>query len=434
MDIAIIGLWHLGEVYSVCLSELGNKVYGIDENLEVINKLNEGNPPLEEPNLKKLLKKNLESKRLNFYSDYETIKKCNVVWITIDTPVIKNDKAKFGVIIETIKKLLPLIQNNSLIIISSQLPVKSSDNIIKYIQENRPNLEFQFAYLPENLILGEAVESFNNQKFVIVGSYNSEAIEKIRLIFKELKCVIQPMSPVSAEMVKHARNSFLATSLSFIYDIADVCEAIGADVVDVSTALRFDSRIGPKAYLDASIGFSGGTLGRDLQYLLQQGKLSNLKLPVIKAVYLKNQLRKKTILNRLIKLLNKWDNQKITFFGITYKSGTSTLRRSLATELIKETYKSGIDISICDPFIKEKELQIALKNIKYTYYKDPYKAVNGSQAIIIITPWNDLKEINFKKLQEETKAPHLYFDARNFFVKQEKEIKSCGFNYLGVGR
>jgi len=289
--IGVLGLWHLGEIFSSGLAHLGHKVVGIGDDIKVIQDLSQCLPPLPEPGLEDLLRSNIEAGRLSFTDNVKEIRDCNVLWVAFDTPVNEKDVADMKVIYGALKKVLPYLQEGVLIAVSSQLPAGSSKKIKEIISELRPSLHFDYVYTPENLCLGKAVECFFNPDRIVIGADSEKAAEKIRDIFLGIETDFLCMSVASAEMSKHALNAFLATSLSFIYDISDICEIVGADITEVSAALRSDSRIGRQAYLDSSIGFSGGTLGRDLKALMAVAKDNSLTLPVISSVFEKNVKR-----------------------------------------------------------------------------------------------------------------------------------------------
>ncbi|MFZ2202568.1 MAG: nucleotide sugar dehydrogenase [Microgenomates group bacterium] len=434
MTIGVIGLWHLGEIFSVCLSDLGIKVIGVDENGSVIDGLNRGHPPIVEPKLDQLLRKNLANSRLHYTSDFRSLRKCSVLWLTFDTPVDGRDRADATVIIQALAKSLPYLRNNVLVIVSSQLPVGTSQQIINFIKKTRPRLKFEYAYVPENLRLGEAVDSFFQPGRIVIGADQATTQKKVIAILKNLKTNFLTMNLISAEMVKHALNAFLATSLSFIYDIADTCEAVGGDIVAVSEALKTDPRIGSRAYLDASLGFSGGTLARDLQYLLEAARKRHLSTPVIKAALVKNKHRSDLLFRKLVHHLATLENKKIALFGLTYKAGTPTLRRSLALDLARRLNRLGVRLSLCDPLVQTTEVNTVLKNIHPEFSADPYTAVKDCQAVIFVTPWEQLKDLNFEKLRRQMKRPTVFFDARNYFYQTESKLKQLGFTYIGVGR
>ncbi|MBI5413008.1 UDP-glucose/GDP-mannose dehydrogenase family protein [Candidatus Peregrinibacteria bacterium] len=428
--IAVVGLWHLGEIFSAGLADLGHTVIGIDSDKKIVANFQKGIPPLAERGLADLIKKNTDKKRLSFSAKLEELKNCDIVWLAFDTPVTKHDEVDLKPIWDFFKLAIPLFKQNSLIAISSQIPVGSCQKIQKFINEKRPKLAFDLAYVPENLQLGQAVKSFFEPKKIVVGAAKKTVIKKIEEIFAPLHTVILPMKIASAELSKHALNSFLATSLSFIYDIADVAKAYGADIVEVTRALRSDERIGQKAYLDASIGFSGGTLARDLRILLKKADEVQIDLPVISGVFKKNKVRRDLAVKYLTEHLGSLQGKKIAVFGFTYKSGTATLRRALALEIIPKLLTAGAIVRVHDPMADPEEVKKAL-SVKF--FANPYNCAKDCHAVMIITNWLEFKKLNLKKLKLCLKSPFLFFDTRNFFYDQEKSIRRVGFTYIGIG-
>jgi len=434
MKIGVIGLWHLGEVYSACLASLGNIVVGIDEDVEVVDNLNKAIVPLQEPKLQEIVRANIKKKRLKYTTDFRQLTECDVTWITIDIPVDKWDRANLNKLFALVKKALPHIKNSSLIVVSSQLPVGTFVKISEFIKVNRPNFKFDYAYVPENLRLGEAVDSFLKPSRIVIGIDNDRRKEELVQIFRKLKTNILTVNVASAEMIKHATNAYLATSLCFIYDIADICEKVGADVTEVSRGLRADERIGEKAYLDASAGFSGGHLARDLQYLRKVAKSKKISLPVINSVISKNNYRKKIVFDKIGPLLGSFKGKTITFFGITYKSGTPTLASSLPLTVAKEALLMGSKINLCDPWVNKEEIKKEIPQSKFSYFADPYKSAKSSNVIICITPWDQLKKLDYEKIAGLMTSPKIFFDARNYFFKERKMIDQAGIMYIGIGR
>jgi len=429
--IATVGIWHLGEIYSAGLAGLGHEVIGVSDDKSVIDGLLKNIPPLPEPQLEELIAKNQSSGRLRYSTDFSEIKKCSVFWITFDTPVDDNDESDLSPIFEAIKKSAPYLQDDVLFVVSSQVPVGTGKKIKKLIKEIRPNLDFHYVYTPENLRLGEAVKCFFEPSRVVVGADNNEGFRRIGDIFSGIRAEILEMSPASAEMAKHALNSFLATSISFINDIADVCEKNGADVLDVIKALKLDPRIGPKAFLDAGLGFSGGTLGRDLKSLIRASQEAQLKLPVIESALQKNNDRPIVIVEKLNSLLGGLNKKIIAIFGLTYKTGTRTLRRSRSLEIAKLLSSRGAMLHFYDPHVLKEEIP----NIKNSViFNDPYKAAEGIDALIFITPWPEFKKLHFGLLSEKTKINAVLFDTSNFLYNEAAVIKDAGFHYLGIGR
>ncbi|MBI4994661.1 UDP-glucose/GDP-mannose dehydrogenase family protein, partial [Candidatus Peregrinibacteria bacterium] len=310
-----------------------------------------------------------------------------------------------------LERTLPYIKPDTLVVVTSQVPVGTSEKIKDFIKSARPDIQCGYVYTPENLRLSEAVKCFLDPGRVVVGVERDEDFEKIREIFSPLRAELLRMSVVSAEVGKHALNSFLATSISFANDIADICEVVNADILDVIKVLRTDPRIGPKAFLTAGLGFSGGTLGRDLRVLMPIIKANHIEPSVIEAVFEKNSLRKHLVKNKLSDLFGSLRGKTVSFFGLTYKAGTKTLRRSMAIEIAKECVAAGAIVRLHDP---EADIREVKELIDTFFSKDPYETAEGAEAIVVMTPWPVFKELDFSKLAGLTKTSKILFDTTNF--------------------
>ena len=429
--IAILGLWHLGEVYSAGLAELGHQVVGISEDEALIANFKKGEPPLPEPGLKELIVKNQLEGRLRYSVDFSEIAKANVLWLAFDTPVNDEDDVDLSPIWNALEKSLPYLSTSVLLIVSSQIPVGTSEQIRDFLRRSRSDLKLSYLYIPENLRLGEALRCFMEPGRIVVGGYDPEAFKEARLIFSKLQADFLEMSPASAEMAKHALNAFLATSVSFINDIADLCEKTGADILDVTRALRSEPRIGPKAFLDAGLGFSGGTLGRDLKVLLAASEKFNSPLPVISGVFKKNLSRKDLIIQKISGALGGLSGKSLALLGLTYKPGTRTLRRSRAIEIAQALRDAGALLRLSDPEVDENELS-TLGHFDFSH--DPYESARLSEAVILLTPWPIFKNLDFKKLGVLVRPQAVFFDTSNFLWDKDKEINAAGFRYFGIGR
>jgi UDPglucose 6-dehydrogenase len=308
--------------------------------------------------------------------------------------------------------------------------VGTSRRAIAAIRTARPTLEFSYAYIPENLRLGTAIRSFLDEKRFIVGTDSAAALSRAHEILAGIGGEIVSMSIESAEMAKHAMNAWLALSISFTNDLADLCEAEGADVEQVIGALKSEPRIGQKAYLFAGIGFSGGTLGRDLRALLAAGSQKGVELPVISSILAKNESRTDSLIRRLEKTLGSLNGATIAILGITYKPGTSTLRRSLPLAIESELRKRGALVRLYDPLAIPDEV------VHFTdspFFSDAYTAAEGSRAVLVLTPDRALRELDFKKLASVMRSPVLV-DGQNILIAQETAIKESGFIYVSIGR
>lgn len=429
--IAVLGLWHLGEIYSAGLAELGHEVFGISDDEKVVAGLTKDIPPLPEPRLGELLSKNRKAGRLHFTMDLSAIGKCDVLWVTFDTPVDDDDVADLSPTWDALRVSAPHLKNGTLIVVSSQVPVGTSKKIMELVAKENPGANVDYVYTPENLRLGEAVKCFFEPERIVVGSFTEGGFKRIGEIFSPLKANVVRMSPASAEITKHAMNAFFATTISFINDIADICEKEGGDVQDVITALRGDSRIGSRAALGAGLGFSGGTLGRDLRALMRKADEDGISLPVITSAFEKNRTRLIAVAERLREILGELKGKTIAVFGLTYKPGTKTLRRSRALELAARWSAEGAALRLHDPAAAEEEIP-SIQNA--SFHGDIYAAAEKSDACVIATPWPEYKDINLEKLARAARPKAAFFDTANLFYGREEELKRVGFNYYGIGR
>ncbi len=432
MKIAVVGLWHLGEVVSAGLAELGHTIFAIDNNKKVVTNFKEGILPLLEKDVAASVVRHIKNGSLSFSTDFRQMKDCDAVFLTFDTPVGEDDKSDITNLQQSTIKLARYIKDDALFVVMSQVPVGTTKRLFQSIKKHNPKFSGQVVYFPENLQLGKALECFLFPERVVVGAEIESAFLKLDQIIARVKCPRIKMNIASAEIAKHALNSFLATSLSFIYNISDVCEMAGGDITDVARALRSDSRIGQAAYLDSSLGFSGGTLMRDLRTLSGFAKKNKKQLEVINGVLQTNINRRKILTDRLRVLLKiPLSKTNISILGVTYKPGTSTLRRSLALELIGMLRQEKVGIKVFDPQALDQEFQ---KETGLRLSKTAEEAARGCHALLLVTAWPEFSSLSFKKIKEVMVPPYLFFDTRNFLKSQEKEIKKAGFLYYGIGR
>ncbi|MCW4029812.1 MAG: nucleotide sugar dehydrogenase [Candidatus Bathyarchaeota archaeon] len=428
VSVCVVGIWHLGSIYSACLAELGYHVTGVDADSEKVSRLNEGVPPLFEPGLDELISKNIQQKRLRYTTDLEAaVKDSSFILITYDTPVDENDEVDLSGIFQTIRSLTPWIQEHSIIILSSQVPVGTCNQIKESIKQARHLLDFEVAYVPENLRLGQAISRFMKPDLLVLGADNQATLDRVAELFKPLNCPKIRMNLKSAEMTKHALNAFLATSISFANELGNLCDCVGADFLKVAQALRLDSRIGPNALLKPGLGFSGGTLARDVKVLQKVGSEHGCPMELVTAVFRVNQKQNQAVLVKLKQLFGSLDGLTFSVFGLTYKPGTSTLRRSVALEIIKTLEAEGAKIKAYDPKADLSEL----KTYNFEFFSDPLLAAQQSQALIFVTEWPEFKNLDFTKIKTAMKTP-IIIDPQNML--DGVMLEKFGFTYLGTGR
>ena len=418
----MIGLWHLGCTYAACLAELGYRVVGVDEGREVIRNLNQGKAPLFEPGLDDLISKGLRSGNLTFRTDLETaVRDAAFVMITYDTPVDEHDRVDISIVLQTAERLKSL-QMRGILVVSSQVPVGTCEQLTKILHGS-----VRVAYVPENLRLGEAIKRFMEPDMIVIGADDQTVISQVKQLFSPTKSKIVEMDLRSAEMTKHALNSFFATSISFANEIGNICDLIGADALKIATALKSDSRIGTKALVRPGLGFAGGTLARDLKVLQKLSKERGHNTPLIDSVLTVNEEQNKSIVERLKNLTGPLDEKKISVFGLTYKAGTSTLRRSVGVEIVRHLKKEGATVNAYDPHVSAREGVILGVNIS----TDPYLACSGADAILIVNDLPELTNLNFRKLRQVMRTP-LVLDAQNLI--EPARVTAAGVKYFGIGR
>ena len=371
------------------MASIGYIVLGVDPDKKIIQDLQNGIPPIFEPGLEDLIADGVAKGKLSFESELSiSVLNCDILWVTFDTPVDEDDVADVPWVISQVKKCFSFLKENTLVLISSQLPVGSTAELETYAKKNYSSLNLMFAVTPENLRLGKAIDIFLYPDRIIVGCRTKAVRNKLSNLFRPIASPIEWMSIESAEMTKHAINSFLAMSVTFANEIAALCELVGADAKEVERGLKTELRIGPGAYLSPGGAFAGGTLARDIEFLNQLGLSKSLLTPVISNVKASNDEHKAWVKKQLLKYFNTLEGQTIAVWGITYKPGTDTLRRSLAVELIDWLLIQGVTILVYDPVVSKLPPQWANKKVYLEL--NPFSSLNIINALVICTEWPEL--------------------------------------------
>ena len=429
MKVCVLGLWHLGSVTAACLASVGHDVTGLDSNSGIVEKLQKAEPPVSEPGLDGLIREGINAGQLRFTSDAKiAISSAEVLWVTYDTPVDENDQADVEFVFEEVLKLLSFLSIDTTVLVSSQLPVGSIRRFEDISAEKYPEKNIRFAYSPENLRLGKSLDVFLHPDRVIIGVRRQEDREILNRLLGSITDNILWMSVESAEMTKHAINAFLGMSITFINEIASICENIGADAHEVETGLKSETRIGPAAYLSPGAAFAGGTLARDIEFLKDIGSLNNLVNPLISAVRKSNDEHKKWIQRRLFAVLGGLKGKRIAVWGLTYKPGTNTLRRSLSVEMCNWLQEQGAEIAVHDPSkceLPDNWLGEVVRS------KTPLEALEGACALVIATQWPEYREINVSDV-ENIVGQLAVFDS-NRFLSDFNKSPVISYYSVGVG-
>lgn len=413
MKVCVVGLWHLGTVTAACLASAGHEVAGFDFDSETVQKLQAGQPPLYECGLAELVQKGIAQGRLRFCSEVtDALPGSMVVWVTYDTPVDEEDRPNVDFVMDRVVRLFPALAQGSLVLISAQLPVGTTGRLEKAYAEVFPDKSVTFGYSPENLRLGKAIHTFTKPDRVVVGVRNPNDRQRVAELFAPFTERIEWMSVESAEMTKHALNAFLANSVAFINEIATLCERVGADAKEVERGLKSDMRIGPRAYLSPGSAFSGGTLERDIRFLIQTGSAHHMPTYLLSAVQESNEIHKNWPRRTLSFLFPDLRGQKVAVWGLTYKPGTDTLRCSAPIELCVWMAQRGAHPQVHDPAIKVLPDGLAQK---LTLHADPLAALNSAAALVVATEWPVYQSIGADSVVALMRVP-LVIDANRFLM------------------
>ena len=432
MKLCMIGTGYVGLVSGACFSDLGNEVICVDKDQNKIDNLKQGIIPIYEPGLEELVIKNYENKRLKFSTDLNSsIKNSDIIFICVGTPTKKNGSgADLSQIYSVASEISKSVNKFKVIITKSTVPVTTGDEIEKILSKKVNKEKFSVASNPEFLREGEAIRDFTYQDRVVIGANDKKTAKILRNLYSPL--ISKGANFIStnrraAELIKYAANAFLATKITFINEIANLCEKINIDVEDISIGIGLDKRIGSR-FLRAGPAYGGSCFPKDTRAIVTTAEKFKINLSVIKSVINSNSLRSKLLLKKINKILNnKIRNKKICFLGVTFKANTDDMRESSSLEMLPYLSSKGAKIKYYDPTGRKKEFK-KIKNVNFA--KTINYAVKGSDLVILHTEWNDFKSIDFKKLNPSKKLK--IFDMRNIF--SPLKIKSQGFEYFGIGK
>jgi UDPglucose 6-dehydrogenase len=413
MKIAVVGLWHLGTITSLCMSSLNHTIYGFDKN-EIIKNFTKLKPPINEFGVDDLLKKNI-NKKIFFQNNFKKLKGFNIIWITYDTIINNYDKSNVANILSKIKKILLYVKKNSIIIISSQIPVGTIKKIESY-DKKKIKKNLKFVYIPENLRLGSSIKNFLYPDRLVIGCRNSYKTKKIiEKIFIKIKAKKFFVDPETAEMSKHIINSFLACSISFINEIGLIAKNYRIPFRDLKNCVQSDNRIGYNSYLNPGNAFSGGTLARDVNFLLMEAKKKDSNSILIRSILASNKIHSKWVENLLNKKFKSKKN--ILQIGISYTSGTSTLRRSLPYEIFKKISKKHF-VRVYDNFIyKNLNIRSSLRNF--------FLEKTSVHKFSVILIFNKITKLSFLKSIIRKNATVIDVNGQN-----KKNILLSKYNYI----
>ena len=432
MKICMIGTGYVGLVSGACFADLGNNVYCVDKEIDKINSLNNGIIPFYEPGLKELVFKNYSSGRLKFTTNIKNaIQKSDIIFICVGTPTLKKKRsADLQYIYKVSTEISKNINKFKIIITKSTVPVTTGDKIEKIIAKKVKRKMFEVVSNPEFLREGEAIRDFRFPDRIVIGSNKKNVINKIKSLYDPLikkGANFFSTNRRGAELIKYAANAFLATKISYINEIANLCEKTGVDVEDVSIAIGMDQRIGSR-FLRAGPAYGGSCFPKDTKALTVTGDLFKTNMSIVKSVIKSNENRIHLLTKKIKEILsNKVKGKTISLLGVTFKPNTDDMRESSSLMMVPYLLKLGAKINYYDPSGKKSDFS-KYKNIFYC--SDIKKACYSSDLIIIHTEWEEFKALDFKKIVK--KKNFKIYDLRNLY--SAKQMKEKGLNYYSIGR
>lgn len=431
MKIAVIGAGYVGLVTAACLADLGNDVICNDIDKTKISKLRRGRVPIYEPGLEDLLKRNRKEKRLSFTTSLkDTVGKSEIIFIAVGTPPRENGEADLTHIENVCKDIARHMHSYRLVVEKSTTPVETG-MWIKHTLEvyARKKVKFDVASNPEFLREGSAIEDFMHPDRIVIGVESRKAKDILVDLYRPLGAEIVVTNINSAEIIKHASNSFLATKISFINAIANICERSGADVEEVARGMGLDKRIG-RAFLDAGIGFGGFCFPKDIEAFIHISEKLGYDFELLKAVKKINDLQKISIIKKIEKAIWNIKGKVITVLGLAFKPNTDDMRFAPSIKIIEALKEEGAKVKAYDPQAMTKaRLLPEFKGVKFC--RDPYDAVKGADCIVVATEWNEFRELNLARIKKLLRQP-VIIDGRNIY--EPEKMRNLGFRYHSVGR
>ncbi|MFA5142545.1 MAG: UDP-glucose/GDP-mannose dehydrogenase family protein [Candidatus Omnitrophota bacterium] len=430
MNICFIGAGYVGLVTGTCFADLGNTVFCIDNDEKKVKQLKAGVIPIYEPGLEELVRHNRKEGRLFFSTNIkEGVKKCEVIFIAVGTPSRDNGDADLTFVENVCREIAASMPSYRLIIEKSTVPVNTGEWVEHTIKVfNKRNIKFDVASNPEFLREGSAIKDFMNPDRIVIGVKSRKAKEILVELYKPLKAPIVVTDIKSAEIIKHASNSFLATKISFINAISDICDKVGADIVEVAKGIGLDRRIG-KDFLNAGIGFGGSCFPKDLSAFIRIADKVGYDFGILKEVQAVNRCQKALLIKKMETLLWNLPKKTIGILGLSFKPDTDDIREAPALEIIDMLHKEGAAVKVYDPQAMARSRQVLPKEV--VFCKDPYAVAKNSDCLLLATEWNEFKELDFKKIKRLMRQP-IIVDGRNIY--DPAEMKRLGFNYVGIGR
>ena len=432
MNIAVIGSGYVGLVAGTCFADLGNDVICVDNDEKKIEFLQQGGVPIYEPGLNEMLGRNRTEGRISFTTDIrEAIRKSLAIFIAVGTPPGKNHEADLSFVIDVAASIGKYMDGYRVIINKSTVPVGTADLVRATIKKNQKEpIEFDVVSNPEFLREGEAILDFTNPDRIVVGTDSPKAKSALERIYGGIVRIDKPIlftDVKSAEMIKYASNAMLATRISFMNEVAQLCEKVGADVKMVAKGMGLDKRIGPR-FLQAGAGYGGSCFPKDVNAFRETMKSYGVNGWILDAVEKVNHEQKQSLVPKLKSLLPALEGRKVAVWGLAFKPKTDDMREAPSLVVVRQLQDEGAEVVAFDPEAEKTARKIISE---VTYVKNPYDALKGADALVIVTEWNEFRELDKQKMKALMKSP-IIIDGRN--VYEPEDMRKAGFQYRGVGR
>ncbi len=432
-NICVIGTGYVGLVTGTCLADMGNQVTCVDIIAEKIEKLKAGILPIYEPGLAELVERNVQADRLHFTTSYaEGLANAEFIFIAVGTPTGQDGHgADLQYVESAARAIAQNLDHYAVIINKSTVPVGTGDIVANVIRQNlkHPDVHFSVVSNPEFLREGAAVNDFLQPDRIVLGSTDREAANLVAELYLPLRARMVITDIYTAEMIKYASNAFLATKISFINEIARICERLGADVKEVAAGMGYDNRIG-RAFLDAGLGYGGSCFPKDVKALAHMAAEAGLHPQLLNAVMEINQDQRRLVVDKLVSLLGGLRGTVIGVLGLAFKPNTDDMREAPSVDIIRWLLAQGASVRAYDPIATETAQQ-ALAGLEVTYCKTSYEVAEGADALVVVTEWNEFKSLNMVRIRDSMRRPILV-DGRN--VYEPAEMQRLGFTYRGMGR
>lgn len=433
MKISVIGTGYVGLVSGVCFAEMGNHVTCIDIDENKVQTMKDGKSPIYEPGLEPMMKRNIEDKRIFFSTSYDSIKEAKAVFMAVGTPSGDDGNANLSYMYAALDSLIPVMPEDLIIVLKSTVPVGTCDNVRKYMKE-KTNKSYHVVNNPEFLKEGSAVGDFMKPERIIIGTNNDYAYEVMEELYepfnRQMKRTIR-VGNLSAEMIKYAANCFLATKISFMNEVARLCDKTGAHVDEVRIGIGSDSRIGSQ-FLYPGPGYGGSCFPKDVKALIYKAKEQGLDFKIVNATEEVNFEQKLYMFEKVKKHFGDLKGKKIAIWGTAFKANTDDIRETPAQYTVEALTKEGATVQFYDPEAADnfeklsKEMSFAAER-----FHNKYECLNGCDALLVLTEWKEFRAPDFHEIKEKLNAPVL-FDGRNLY--NVKNVVGDGFTYYSIGR